>query len=71
LVKHLSLSDIIIHGLWILPYELSKLIAAIFSWASIKGYFSGLLGLPKMWKKRKKLKAKERVSAADIRGELV
>jgi GT2 family glycosyltransferase len=71
LAKHLSVSDILIHGLWIFPYESAKMVAAIFSWASIKGYFNGLTGLPKMWKKRKNLKQKERVPAADIRGELV
>jgi GT2 family glycosyltransferase len=71
LIKHLSASDIFVHGLWILPYESAKLIAAIFSWASIKGYFASIAGLPKMWKKRKNLKQKERVPAASIRGELV
>jgi len=71
LAKHLSVSDIFIHGLWILPYESAKLAASLISWAGIKGYFQALAGLPKMWKKRKNLKQKERVSSAEIRGALV
>lgn len=71
LIKHLSVSDLFIHGIWILPYELAKLIASIFSWASIKGYFAALMGLPKMLKKRKNLKLKEKVTSADIRGAMV
>lgn len=71
LVKHLSASDLIAHGLWILPYEACKLIAALFSFSSLKGYVHALQGLPKMLKKRKKYKQKERVDARAIRGELV
>ncbi len=71
LVKHLGASDLLIHGLWILPYEFAKLIASLSSFASLKGYFHALLGLPKMWKKRNKLKRKERVPAKTIREGLV
>jgi len=71
LIKHLSFSDILVHGIWILPYEIGKLIAAIFSLTSIKGYIEALRGLPKMLNKRKKYRQKERVTARDLRGELV
>ncbi len=71
LVKHLSVSDLFFHGLWIFPYELCKLITAFFSRGSIKGYWHALTGLSKMLKKRKKYKQKERLDAHAIRGELV
>lgn len=71
LVKHLSASDLLIHGFWILPYELCKLLAAFFSLSSLKGYLYAVGGLPKMLKKRKKYKQKERLDARAIRGELV
>ncbi|MBD3281562.1 glycosyltransferase [Candidatus Uhrbacteria bacterium] len=71
LAKHLSPADIVIHGFWILPYELAKLFASIFSLSSLKGYFAAFWGLPKMWKKRKKLKLKEKVPPGGMRGEFV
>lgn len=71
LVKHLSFSDLITHGFWILPYELAKIFAAFLSFSSLKGYLSAIEGLPKTWKKRKKLKLKEKISAKDIRGDMV
>ncbi len=71
LAKHLSVSDLFVHGLWILPYELLKFAAAVFSPGSLKGYLHALAGLPKMLKKRKKYKQKERLDARAIRGELV
>lgn len=40
--------------LWLVPYETAKLVVALVSWASLKGYWSALAGLSKMLKKRKK-----------------
>ncbi|MFA6446674.1 MAG: glycosyltransferase family 2 protein [Patescibacteria group bacterium] len=57
LAKNLAFSDLLWHGLWILPYEIGKMLAALFSWSSLKGYGAALAGLPKMLKKRKELKA--------------
>lgn len=71
LTKHLAASDLLVHGLWIFPYEIAKFIASFSSLASLKGYFDGIKGLPKMWKKRNKLKRKERVPAKLIREGLV
>lgn len=56
LAKNLAFSDLLLHGLWILPYELGKMLAALFSWPSLRGYGAALAGLPKMFKKRKELK---------------
>ncbi len=54
LTKNLTGSEFWHCWLWLAPYELAKLAAALVSWASLKGYWSSLLGLPKMLKKRKK-----------------
>ncbi|MFZ6015874.1 MAG: glycosyltransferase family 2 protein [Patescibacteria group bacterium] len=71
LVKNLSGSDLLFHGLWILPYEAGKFLAAFASAASLRGYWDALLGLPKILQKRKLLKQKSRLTPKDFRKRVV
>jgi len=55
------------HAPWIIPYEVGKLVAALFSWASLRGYAAALAGFGKMWKKRQEIARRAKVSGKDMR----
>lgn len=53
LVKNLTLKEFWHCAFWLLPYEFTKFCAAMFSFSSLKGYFSAVAGIPSMFRKRK------------------
>jgi len=54
LIKNLTGKELWHSLLWLVPYEILKLLASILSWSQIRGYASALVGMGKMWRKRKK-----------------
>ncbi|MBI5655014.1 glycosyltransferase family 2 protein [Candidatus Uhrbacteria bacterium] len=57
----------IIHALWIYPYELGKFLVAPLSKSSLSGYVAALAGFGKMWKKRRELAKRAKVSGKEMR----
>ncbi|GEM_PF-205205 len=55
------------HSPWIVPYELAKCCAALFSSAVFKGYCAAVLGAHKMLSKRRELQRGETISSAQMR----
>lgn len=55
LVKNLTGRELWHCLLWLVPYEIAKLIGSITSWSALKGYVSSIGGLPAAWRKRKVL----------------
>lgn len=53
LLKNLSGKELWHSLLWVAPYEAAKAVAALMSWSSLRGYASALMGVSKMWRKRK------------------
>ena len=56
LLKNLTFREKLHCLLWLLPYEAAKAVAALGSWSALRGYFSAIAGLPRMWRKRRVLK---------------
>ncbi|MBU2566755.1 glycosyltransferase [Patescibacteria group bacterium] len=71
LLKHLHASDLFFHAPWIIPYEFAKLIAALLSLASLKGYLASIGGLGRISKQRKRLTRLNSLSPAEFRKLLV
>ena len=71
LFKHLQPSDLFFHAPWIIPYEFAKLIAALLSLSSLKGYLATFGGLGRISKQRQRLKRRDSLSPTDFRKLLV
>ncbi len=55
------------HAPWIVTYEVAKIVASFLSASSLKSEWTSLMGYPKMFRKRRELRALHRTSAEDIR----
>jgi GT2 family glycosyltransferase len=65
--KNDEIGNQFVHLVWLVPYELGKCLVGIFSLSAWKANFQALAGLPRMWKKRKELASRAKVSGRAMR----
>ncbi len=67
LMKNEELPNLLFHAHRIIPYEIAKGFASFVSWAVLKGNCAALLGIRRMWYKRRACAPEVRVSGRDMR----
>lgn len=69
--KNDASGDVLMHAIWIVPYEAAKACASIFSLPVLRGNLAALAGIGKMWKKRRELGRRTKLKGKAMRAWFV
>lgn len=67
IVKNDEVANMLMHAIWIVPYEAGKIFIGIFQPTCWRAWFNALGGMPRMWSKRQELRKRATVRGRDIR----
>jgi GT2 family glycosyltransferase len=56
-----------LHAPWWFPYEFAKMLVGFFSVSQLRGEFHAVFGVPRMWRKRRLIASRARVSGSAMR----